>query len=222
MFSFLSFHCTKEKAATWGCFRELQLVKHAVGHLAIPRGTYSLQPPSPSCRLQTFTLQSWPYHLCDKVDCSFSFLSLKDSCERRWIFTTYEHCGWAGQLKILRNAEHTRTTLPSCFVIAVGSKEHSGRIKITHWSACSARCSALKLLQTGTMQGTPQIQDYCLCWLYIDNTFYSVLFSQKDSKSTHQKLAELRYKSLTSRQKSSLFVADRSHSQSYSLRKKLK
>lgn len=59
------------------------------------------------------------------------------------------------------------------------------------------------------MQGTPQIKTTAYAGFIFDNTFHSVLFSQKNRKSTHQKLAELRYKTLTFRQKSSLFVVDR-------------
>lgn len=59
------------------------------------------------------------------------------------------------------------------------------------------------------MQGTPQIKTAAFAGFIFGNTFHSVLFSQKDIKSTHRKLGELRYKTLTFRQKFSLFVADR-------------
>lgn len=53
------------------------------------------------------------------------------------------------------------------------------------------------------MQGTPQIKTAAYAGFIFGNTFHSVLFSQKDRKSTRQKLGELRYKTLTFRQKSS-------------------
>lgn len=59
------------------------------------------------------------------------------------------------------------------------------------------------------MQGTPQIKTAAYAGFIFGNTFHSVLFSQKDRKSTHQKLGELRYKNLTFRQKSSLSVVTR-------------
>lgn len=50
------------------------------------------------------------------------------------------------------------------------------------------------------MQGTPQIKTAAYAGFIFDNIFHSALFSQKDRKSTHQKLVELRYKTLTFRQ----------------------
>lgn len=94
---------------------------------------------------------------------------------------------------------HVLSSLVAKNSIVEGSKPIANQIVVTdvHWNFCRLeRCEE-------------RSKSRLLLMMAFYLVIHSVLFSQKDRKSTHQNLGELTHKTLTLRQKTCLFVVDR-------------